>query len=303
MNLRNKVTVRVPATTANLGPGFDCLGMALNLHNTVTLTRSHRFNITISGEGEKLLSRGKDNLVYRAITRFFNKVGQPVPDLQIDCHNEIPLARGLGSSTTAIVCGLVAANSLLSNARSKDELLQVGIEMEGHPDNLTPALFGGCQVVVMDDTGLVHERVPVHRSWKMVLFIPDFEMSTVKARAMLPRQIAREDAVYNLGRVALLTKALITGQADHLKVATQDRLHQPYRQSLFPAMSNIFAAALYAGADGVFLSGSGPTILALSRSKSSTIGKAMLTEAERAGIKGKIRAAELSEVGAQILEE
>lgn len=300
MNLRNSVTVRVPATTANLGPGFDCLGMALNIHNTVTIAKSHSFNIAITGEGEKILSRGKDNLVYKAITKLFDKVKQPVPDLEINCHNEIPTARGLGSSTAAIVAGLVAANSLLGNTMSKEELLQLGIEMEGHPDNLTPALFGGCQVVVMDDTRLVHERISVQRSWKFVLFIPDFEIPTAEARTILPHQITREDAIYNLGRVALLTNALITGRADILKVATQDRLHQPHRQTLFPAMSHIFAAALSAGADGVFLSGSGPTILALARVELDTIGKAMLAEGKKAGIKGKIKIAELSETGALI---
>ena len=294
------VTVRVPATAANLGPGFDCLGMAINIHNTVTIAKSHSFKITITGEGEQILSWDKDNLVHEAITRLYDRLGQPVPDLQINCHNEIPVARGLGSSTAAIVGGLMAANSLLGNTMSNEELLQLGIEMEGHPDNLTPALFGGCQVVVMDDTRLVHERIPVRQSWKFVLFIPDFEMSTVEARAVLPRQITREDAVYNLGRVALLTQALITGQADILRVATQDRLHQPHRQALFPAMSHIFAAALSAGADGVFLSGSGPTVLALARGKLNTIGKAMLAEGKKAGIKGRIRIAELSEMGALI---
>jgi len=277
--------------------------MALYIHNTVTITKSHSFSIAISGKGKEILSRSKDNLVYRAITKLFDKMDRPVPNLQINCHNGIPVARGLGSSTAAIVAGLVAANSVLGNTMLKEELLQLGIEMEGHPDNLTPALFGGCQVVVMDDTRLVHKKVPVRQGWKFVLFIPDFEMPTEEARAILPRQIVREDAVYNLGRVALLTNALITGQADSLKVATQDRLHQPQRQALFPAMSDIFVAALSAGADGVFLSGSGSTILALARGELDIIGKAMLAEGKQAGIKGKVHVTELSEMGAQILEE
>ncbi len=301
MNLRDTVTVRVPATTANLGPGFDCLGMALNIHNTVTVTKSHDFSIVISGEGEEILPCGKDNLVHRAITKLFDSTEQPLPDLQINCYNKIPLTRGLGSSTTAIVGGLMAANSLSGNIMSKEELLQLGIEMEGHPDNLTPALFGGCQVVVIHDTRLFHERIPVRQNWKFVLFIPDFTMLTEEARAILPHQIAREDVTYNLGRVALLTKALITGQSDSLKVATQDRLHQPYRQALFPAMSDIFVAALSAGADGAVLSGSGSTILALARGKVDTIGRAMLAKGKETGIKGKIQVAEISEIGALIL--
>jgi len=301
MNLKNTVTVRVPATTGNLGPGYDCLGMALNIYNIVTISRNRRFNITISGEGRGTLPLNQDNLLYRAVTRLFDKIARPVPPLKIKCRNEIPLARGLGSSSAAIVGGLVAANSFLNNALSREELLQIGMKIEGHPDNLTPALFGGCQVVVTDGITLVHERVPVWPSWQFVLFIPDSEMSTVQARAILPAQITREDAVYNLGRVALLIKALTTGQADNLKLATQDRLHQPYRESLFPPMSNIFAAALSAGAGGVFLSGSGPTILALTRGQSDTIGQAILAESEQAGIKGTIRIAELDAIGAQIV--
>lgn len=300
--MKNTVTVRVPATAANLGPGFDCLGMALNIHNTVTITMSHSFSIAIGGEGKGILSSGKDNLVYEAMTRLFSRVGQPVPALEISCYNEIPVARGLGSSTAAIVAGLVAANSLIGDVMSREELLQFATEIEGHPDNLAPALFGGCQVVVMDDARLVLEKIPVQRSWKFVLFIPDFEVSTREARAVLPRQIAREDAVYNIGRVALLTSALITGRADSLKVATQDRLHQPQRQVLFPAMGDIFAAALSAGADGVFLSGSGSTIMALVRDEFDAVGRAMLAEGKQAGIKGKINITGLDETGARVLE-
>ena len=302
MSLKNTVTVRVPATAANLGPGFDCLGMALNIYNTVTITRGHRFSIATSGEGKGALSSGKDNLVCEGIARLFVRAGQPVPALEINCYNEVPVARGLGSSTAAIVAGLVAANSLIGDVMSREELLQLGTEIEGHPDNLAPALFGGCQVVVMDDARLVLERIPVQRNWKFVLFIPDFEMSTKEARAVLPRQIAREDAVYNIGRVALLTSALITGQAGSLKVATQDRLHQPQRQALFPAMGDIFAAALSAGADGVFLSGSGSTIMALVRGEFDAVGRAMLAEGKKAGIKGKVNITGLNETGARVLE-
>lgn len=300
--MKNTVTVRVPATAANLGPGFDCLGMALNIHNTVTITMSHRFSIAIGGEGRGVLSGGKDNLVYEAMARLFSRAGQPVPSLEISCYNEIPVARGLGSSTAAIVAGLVAANSLMGDVMSREELLKFATEIERHPDNLAPALFGGCQVVVMDDTRLVLEKIPVQRSWKFVLFIPDFEVSTREARTVLPRQIAREDAVYNIGRVALLTSALITGRADSLKVATQDRLHQPQRQALFPAMGDIFAAALSAGADGVFLSGSGSTIMALVRGEFDAVGRAMLAEGKQAGIKGKINITGLDETGAQVLD-
>ena len=303
MNMRSKVTITAPATTANLGPGFDCLGMALDFHNTVSVSHSERFAITISGEGEAVLSRDKNNLVYQATTRLFDEAGQTVPEIEIDCHNQIPLARGLGSSSSAITAGLLAANALLGNKMSLEELLPIAVEIEGHADNLAPAFFGGCQIVVRDASRLVHEEVPVKDLWKCVLFIPDFEMHTLKARNLLLRHLPREDAVYNIGRVALLTKALITGQADSLKIATQDRLHQPQRQTLFPAMDRIFTAALDAGADGAFLSGAGSTIAALARRSLDAIGQAMLAEGNRAGIRGRLTIAGLSKSGAQVLEE
>lgn len=294
----DKVTVRVPATTANLGPGFDCLGIALDFYNSVTVAKSDKFSISISGEGARVLSRGPDNRIYQGILAVFNKIGQKAPELDIHCENEIPLSRGLGSSAAAAVGGLVAANLLIGERLSAGELLQMAASIEGHADNVAPALFGGCQVVVRENDQFLHALMPLPTGIEFVLLIPDQAMSTKQARALLPAQVSREDAVYNLGRVGLLLAALASGELQHLRIATQDRLHQPARQSLFPAMGDIIKAALEAGARGAFLSGAGSTIAALSTENSDAIGRAMRAAARKAGIASKIRIARPSKTGA-----
>ncbi|MBI2936383.1 MAG: homoserine kinase, partial [Chloroflexi bacterium] len=269
-----RVEVKVPATTANLGPGFDCLGMALDLWNLVSLEVG-KSNTVICGEGAETLSRGEDNLVYRSVFRLFAEVGKPVPALGLSCRNAIPLARGLGSSAAAVVGGLVAANALCGRPLSQRELLRLATEQEGHADNVAPALLGGCQIVMKEGNGLLTAQVPLPEGLSAVLFIPDQPLSTEKARAVLPPQVSREDAVFNIARSAMLVNALACGKLDLLALATQDRLHQPYREKLFPSMRLIFRAALEAGALGVFLSGSGSSILALARGREMTIGYEM----------------------------
>jgi homoserine kinase len=290
--------VKIPATTANLGPGFDSLGMALDIYNTVTVEKSEKFKISISGEGEDVLSLTKDNLVYLSFAALYNRIGLSVPKVKISCQSNIPLTRGLGSSATAIVGGLVAANSLCGEPLSSYEILKLGTLLEGHPDNVVAALFGGCQVIVQDGEDLVFASIPFPPELKAVLFIPDFEMKTTEARKLLPQEVSRADAIYNIGRVALLTTVFATGKLEHLRVATQDRLHQPQRQALFPAMYKIFDAALEAGALGVFLSGGGPTILALAQNSEAEIGKAVSEVAKKFEVEGEVRMAHLSSEGA-----
>ena len=294
-----KSIVRVPATTANLGPGFDCLGIALDIFNELTVAQTHSLNIIVQGEGTGQISLRQDNLVYRAIATVFAKLGKPVPELSLNCLNRIPLARGLGSSAAAVAGGLVAANELLGKPLSSDELLQLGAGMEGHADNIAPALFGGCQLVYREEDRYHHVPVPLPKGLTAVLFIPDFAMSTAKARNILPPKVSRADAVFNIGRVSLLTLAMSTGKLEYLKIATQDRLHQPARQSMFPAMENIFKAALEAGALGAFLSGAGSTILAFTEgeSLSGEIGKAMQDAATKAGVNGRVQVARPSAQG------
>ncbi|MBF8266813.1 MAG: Homoserine kinase [Dehalococcoidia bacterium] len=295
------VTVRVPATTANLGPGFDCLGMALDWWNDVRMGVSSSPQVHIRGEGAHTLSTGESNLVFRAAKALFREAGEAPPSLSIGCENRIPLARGLGSSAAAIVGGLMAANALVERPISQKCLLSLAVGMEGHADNVTPALLGGCQVVVMDGDRVVTASVPLPSDLIAVVFVPDVAMATQKARAILPAMVSREDAVYNLGRVSLLVNALATGRLEELRVATQDRLHQPEREKLFPAMRPIFQAARDAGALGVFLSGSGSSILALAESDAEAIGREMARAAEQAGVQGSVKVSKPSPLGAHLV--
>jgi homoserine kinase len=224
-----------------------------------------------------------------------------LPDLAISCQNDIPVASGLGSSAAAIAGALFGANMLLGQPLSLDQLVQLAAQIEGHPDNTTPAFLGGCQVVVQEGKRIVYASIPIPQDLKAMLFVPDFSMPTAATRKMLPQQVSLVDAVYNISRTALLVTALATGDLSHLKLATQDRLHQPTRQALFPAMSEIFEAALSAGALGVFLSGGGPTILALAENNEEAIANAMLGAANKAGVKGRTRIAKPSLVGTQVV--
>jgi len=298
-NAMDSVTVHVPATTANLGPGFDCLGMALDIFNTVAVRQSHTFSLAIEGEGQDTLPHNEDNLVYRSLCAVYAEVGAQVPPLSIWCQNVIPLARGLGSSAAAIVGGITAANLLLGEPLSPAQVAKLAAKLEGHPDNTTPAVYGGCQVVVNAEGEIVHAAIPLPAELQMVLFIPNLTTATEMARAILPPVVSRTDAVFNLGRVALLVDALVTGRLELLKIATQDRLHQPARKVLFPLQDEIFAAALGAGAWGAFLSGAGPTILALATEQASAVAEAMMQVARRAAISAETRITSLSPRGAR----
>ncbi len=298
---KRQVTVRVPATSGNLGPGFDCLGMALDWWNDVHMGASSTPAVRTLGEGADTLDSAEDNLVYRAAQTLFREAGEDPPCLSIVCENRIPLARGLGSSAAAIVGGLVAANALCSRPLDRQRLLDLAVRMEGHADNVTPALLGGCQVVVRDGDMVVTDAVPVSPDLMAIILVPDLPVSTKDARAALPGEVAREDAVYNLGRVALLVNSLSLGRLENLRVATQDRLHQPARARIFPAMKYILRAAENAGALGAFLSGGGSSVLALATSRFMTIGLEMADAADKLGFSGSLKITSPSPLGAHIL--
>ncbi|MBI4313057.1 MAG: homoserine kinase [Chloroflexi bacterium] len=303
---RDYVTVHVPATTANLGPGFDCLGLALDLQNTVTVERSGQRLIEIAGEGEKELSRQTDNWVYQGMAALCKRIEQTVPPVRIICHNRIPLSRGLGSSAAAALSGVLASNALCDDALPQRELLLLAAALDGHPDNVAPALLGGCQIVVQDDEqGLVTAPVPVPPELRAVLFLPDFAMPTAQARAVLPVLINRQDAVFNIGRTALLVSSLFTGKLEALRLATQDRLHQRPRQVLFPAMPKLLQAALDAGAFGAFLSGAGSSIIALAGSdgQAQAVGQALQASAQDNEVAGSWRVLLPAARGAQVLAQ
>ena len=285
-----------------MGPGFDSIGMALDIFNTVSVELADAFEVSITGQGAQALSRGTDNMVYKGLETVFQETHAQVPKVRLTCHNGIPLKRGLGSSAAAVTGGMVAGNLLSGESLVLEELLRLSEGIEGHPDNVAAALYGGCQIVVREGDGLISVPVPVDERLTTVLLIPDFEIPTEKARSVLSSNIEMTDAIYNIGRAALLGMALITGKPEALRLATQDVLHQPAREPLFPAMKKIFQAALEAGAYGVFLSGSGPTILALAGYDNGQIGKAMLDELVRAGIQGTIRSARPCPTGVSVID-
>ncbi len=296
-----QVTVRVPASSANLGPGFDTLGLALCLYNRMTVGLSDGpTRVEVRGEGEGVLESGPDNLVVRAAHRLYAEVGQAPPPLSVRLENAIPVSRGLGSSSTAIVGGLAAANALLGDPLDRDAVLGLAVELEGHADNVAPALCGGLQVCCVTPSGLL--RVPVHppAGLRAVVCIPDARVSTERARRALPDHYSRADAVYNISRAALLVAALSTGRLDVLRPAMEDRLHQPYRASLVPGFTAAVEAALAAGASGACLSGSGSTMLALCTGGETAIGEAMATAVRAAGSDARWLALEVDSDGAVV---
>jgi homoserine kinase len=289
-----RIIVRAPATTANLGPGFDCLGMALDLWAEVVITAS-----------EEALPPAPDaigQLAVQAAQRLFLRLGkESPPGLTAQCTQQIPVARGLGASAVGRAAGLLAANTLLGEPLDREEILALGAELEGHADNMAPALFGGLQVAVRDGDRVFHAGLTAPEGLKAILFVPDMAMPTQESRQVLPQFLSREDAVYNIGHAALVVVALAAGRLDLLDVATRDRLHQPARARLFPAMDAIFQAARQAGALGVFLSGGGSTVLALASQSEEDIARAMAEAAAGEGTTGHTIVTAPSNAGAQVM--
>lgn len=296
------ITARVPATSANLGAGYDCLGLALDLRNDVALIPEGPFRIEIRGEGAEVLPRDRANLVARTIFRFFDTIGRPAPPFSLRLTNRIPMTGGLGSSSTAIVGGLLVANRLAGDPLSHGDLLRLALDLEGHPDNVAPAMLGGLVLAVIRDGEVVTVPLPVPEGLRAVLFLPGFTISTREARRRLPPRVPLGDAVFNLSRSALLVAAMTTGRVELLRTATQDRLHQPYRQVLFPAMPSLFTAALEAGALGAWLSGAGSALMALVQGEPDPVIEAFDQAARANGVAGHAVAVDLAKIGAEIVE-
>ena len=305
----NAIRVMAPATTANLGPGFDCLGMALDLWNRLEVRSAEESTddqplVQVFGEGAGELATDESNLVFQAMEFLFHEADQEMPFLRLYCQNKIPLKRGLGSSAAAIAGGLVAANGLCTHTFGINDLVEMAATLEGHPDNVSAALLGGLQLVVMDrELQLFTAPINVPSDLQAVLFIPELRIATADARKVLPNKIRMTDAVYNMGRIALLVAGMGTNHLEYLEIATQDRLHQPYRQPLFPAMKAIFSAALDAGSIGVFLSGSGSTILALTQGREMTVAYEMAEAARQAGVVGDVQITRPTVRGAYVVDD
>lgn len=255
------IRIQVPATSANLGSGFDALGLALSRYNQVWMEESDR--IDISSEDGVPVPTDASNLIYSAAQRLYDTCGKPLPGLRIVQENNIPMASGLGSSSACIVAGLVGANHLLGNPLDPQQLLELATDMEGHPDNVSPALSGGLTVSAMDEGKVYSVRLPVADTLRFAVFLPSFPLKTEEARAVLPSQYPRADVVYNLSRSALMAAALSQGDLASLRVAVQDRIHQPYRGPLIPKAGTLFSTSYELGSLGTYISGAGPTVVAM----------------------------------------
>lgn len=260
-----RILTKVPASTANLGPGFDTLGMALSLYAWIEMSASSDGKTVIELHGEHLngIPTDKSNLIYKVAQLVFKEAGVTLPELSISMYSDIPLTRGLGSSAYAIVCALVSANALVGSPLTDDRLFQMATELEGHPDNVGASLFGGIVVSAWDGKQAAKVRIEPHPNLEVLVAIPAFQLSTEKARHALPSQITMKDAVFNLGSSSLLVAALASGQLEMIPFAMRDRLHQPYRAALIPGMTEILDKATVHGALGAALSGAGPTLLTL----------------------------------------
>jgi homoserine kinase len=273
--------IRVPATTANLGSGFDCIGAALSLYNEFTFTEIETASLVIAVRGLEAarVSTDSSNLAYQAFLKLYSTIDRSPPVIQLEIRLGIPLARGLGSSATAIVGGLLGANGLAENPLSRTEIMQLAIELEGHPDNVVPALIGGCQLAATAGNGWAIADIPWHRSVIPVVAIPNFELSTAAARSVLPNEYSRADAIFNTAHLGLMVRGLETGNPSWLSAALTDRLHQPYRQQLIPGYTDVEQAVLAAGGYGMVISGAGPTLLALAAVDRAEAVATAMTEA------------------------
>ncbi len=312
-----KVSVKVPATSANIGPGFDCLGLALPIYNTITIEETvlpgTGIEINMMTEDEEAIDemifddipRDENNIVYKAVEMLYNSIGQEPSELRINIQSQIPITRGLGSSAAVIVGGLIAANKLLGSPADETALLSIATEVEGHPDNVAPAILGGFVLASQEDDGsIVYRKLNWPNEWDITVCIPDFELSTNIARSVLPENVPMQDAIFNTKHLAMLIEAVNTKDEKLMKTALHDKLHQPYREKLVPGMKKIMEAFKHEdGVLGCVLSGAGPTLLIISHKYDLDKIKSTVKEIwEPQSVKVDIRTLKVEQNGAEILE-
>jgi homoserine kinase len=300
-----KIRVAVPASAGNTGSAFDSLGLAYGLTNEVLVETDAPPGVLAEGEGAELLRKGETNLVQSAFERFAEVTGKRMPPHRLTLVNRIPFGRGLGSSAAAIVGGLLAADALHGTRLGAEGLLKIALPMEGHPDNVAPALYGGFVLTVLDvgDVNGPLTVIPMKAppDWRAVLYVPDLVIPTKQARAILPAGVPRADAIYNHSRVGLLVAALLQNRPELLRVAMQDRLHQPYRSKLFPAMDALIRAGIDGGAWGACLSGAGSAILAVaSGEKAEGVAAKLRAAASDLKVPGRTLVLEIPASGARV---
>lgn len=255
------IRIKVPATSANLGAGFDSLGIALSMYNQVWMEEAD--GVFISSRDGVPVPQDDNNLVFWAVKKLYDECGAHFPGLRLEQESNIPMTRGLGSSSACIVAGLLGANRLLGSPFAQHELVNLANKIEGHPDNTTPALLGGLVASAVENGRVYSVSVPVSDKIRFAVLIPPFELKTETARKVLPDEVSRENAVYNLSRSALITASLFSGSLENLRVAVQDTLHQPYRAHFIPDMEQVFRITYELGSYGTYISGAGPSIIAI----------------------------------------
>lgn len=310
-----KVSVKVPATTANIGPGFDCLGLALPIYNTITIEETvlpgTGIEINVIAESASIdelslehIPLDENSLVYKAVELLYNSIGQSPSELKINIHSNIPVARGLGSSASVIVGALLAANELLGHPADEVALLSIACEIEGHPDNITPAIVGGLVLSSQEDDGsVVYRKLNWPTDWAITVCIPDFELSTDIARSVLPKEVPMKDAVFNAQRLGMFVQAVNTVDTDLMKLALQDKLHQPYRMKLVPGLDKIMENLKHIDSVlGCVLSGAGSSILVISEKNNLDKIRNIVKETwTNQNIKSDIRTLSIEQNGAQIV--
>ena len=298
------IHVQIPATSANMGPGFDSIGVAVSLYNHIWVEEiPEGLEVEVRREQSLPVPRDESNLIYQTMKYFYEQKGLSMPGVRLIQEDHIPMVRGLGSSAACIVGGLFAANALAGSPCTRDELAQMAAQLEGHPDNSNPAIFGSMVVGALDEKEMKYVRLELPQDLLFAIMVPDFPVSTEKSRAVLPDSYSRADVVFNASRAALLVASILTGKYENFDIAMEDRVHQPYRAALIPNMENIFAHAKEYGAAATYLSGAGSTLMAMvRREEAEAFGRKMsaylaalphnweltLLEPERTGVKVEI---------------
>ena len=292
------VNIKVPATSANLGPGFDSLGIALDLYN--------RFSFEETSSGLEIVGaleteEDSDNLVYVSMLKAFDLIGYKPKGIKIIIDTDVPVSRGLGSSACCIIAGIMGANEIAGSPLSQDEIFNLATEIEGHPDNIAPALFGGCITSLMEEGNIYYNKIDIVKGLKFVAIIPDFPLSTKMSRGVLPEKVSYEDAVGNISRVSLLISALFNGRFDLLKHALKDNLHQPYRGKLIKGFDEVLNKLYELNALGGYLSGAGPTIMAIINENHKDFKKEMESYLKAVNYNWKVIELEIDLEGAKVI--
>ena len=310
-----KVSVKVPATSANIGPGFDCMGLALPIYNTVTIEETVlpgtgvEINIiadsdTIDPTSLEHIPQDENSIVYKAVELLYNSIGQSPSELKITIHSNIPVTRGLGSSSSVIVGALLAANELLGRPADEAALLSIACEIEGHPDNIAPAIIGGLVIAAQEDDGSVtYRKLDWPEEWALTVCIPDFELATEIARSVLPKEVPMKDAIFNAQRLAMFIHAVNTKDSELMKTALHDRLHQPYRMKLIPGLDKIMDNLRHEeNVLGCVISGAGSTIMVISEKNNLDKIRNIVKETwANQNIKCEIKTLQIENNGAQVI--